>query len=371
MAKLPSLAKRFDTPVQNAQQSQIVADLQAEIDKLRLTQSPELEAELEKLRTELKTRSGEQEIPIDLIDPNPEQPRQTITEESILSVARSLEKDGQIAPVILIPKGDRYLIWDGQRRYEASKKLGRSSLRAVMAPMPDNLHRQSLLTFIHHEDLNTLDKAEAIVREIAVASHLDQSEVPTLLSTVLRRLDRQKRSSVLSTLVTAPRNEQIEGLENLDLTPAEFQILSVLLDLTLNPASVKTNLVSVLALPADLKQAIREDGLKAAHALALATLTGKTLLIEERLATRERINATQTVISQDLSVRQTRDLIAQIKTQFLIPEPKSEDLLPNITRTLEKLTLESLQGSSAIDLAQLETLLQEKLTLIRQQQADF
>ncbi len=166
-------------------------------------------------------------------------------------------------------------------------------------------------------------------------------------------------------------SDVIIRLENLDLTPAEFQILSVLLDLTLNPASVKTNLVSVLALPADLKQAIREDGLKATHALALATLTGKTLLIEERLATRERINATQTVISQDLSVRQTRDLIAQIKSQFLTPQPKSEDSLPQITRSLEKLTLESLQSATTIERSQLEKLLLEKLALIRQPPSDF
>jgi ParB family chromosome partitioning protein len=42
-----------------------------------------------------------------------------------------------------------------------------------------------------------------------------------------------------------------------------------LLDLGLNPTSVKANLLSMLALPADLKQAIRDQGLKGAHALAL------------------------------------------------------------------------------------------------------
>ena len=75
MAKLPSLAKRFDTPVQSSQQSLQITELQAEIARLRIAQSPELESELEKLRTELKLKSGEQQISIAQIDPNPEQPR--------------------------------------------------------------------------------------------------------------------------------------------------------------------------------------------------------------------------------------------------------------------------------------------------------
>jgi ParB family transcriptional regulator, chromosome partitioning protein len=364
---LPSLAKRFDTPVQSAQQTQTIADLQAEVERLRIAQSPDLEGELEKLRAELTQQSGEQPIAIALIDPNPEQPRQTITQESILSMARSLEKDGQIAPVILVPRGKRYLLWDGQRRYEGTKHLGRETIRAVVAAMPENLHRQALLTFIHHEDLNTLDKAEAIVREIAMASGLEESEVPTILSTVLRRLDRQKKTMQLSGLVTLPAEEQRSGLKTLELSPAEFKTLEVLLDLTLNPASVKANLVSVLSLPKDLKQAVREQGLKGAHALALATLTGKTLQIEERVATRERLEATQQVIAQDLSVRQTREMIAAIKAKYLKGNTAEEQSINLLTRAVEKLTDEALESANSEQLRLLESALKTKLAAVRKQ----
>lgn len=367
MAKLPSLAKRFDTPVQSSQQSLQITELQAEIARLRIAQSPELESELEKLRTELKLQSGEQQIPIAQIDPNPEQPRQTIHTDSIISMARSLEKDGQIAPVILIPKGDRYLLWDGQRRYEGSRYLGLETIRAVMAPMPENLHRQALLTFIHHEDLNTLDKAEAIVREIAMVTHLADHEVPTVLSTALRRLDRQKRTAELTALISCPSAKQIEGLEGFDLSPIEFRVLLVLLDLTLNPASVRANLVSVLALPTDLKVAIRQQGLKGAHALALAALTEKTLKVQERIATRERLEATQIVVTEDLSVRQTRDLITKIKSKYLkvdIAEVQSIDLA---VRSLEKLDIDSLQQATPEQLQKLEVLLKSKLQLLCEQ----
>jgi ParB family chromosome partitioning protein len=367
MAKLPSLAKRFDTPVQSSQQSQQITELQSEIVRLRISQSPELESELEKLRTELKLQSGEQQVPLAQIDPNPEQPRQTIHIDSIVSMARTLEKDGQIAPVILIPKGDRYLLWDGQRRYEGSKYLGRETIRAVIAPMPENLHRQALLTFIHHEDLNTLDKAEAIVREIAMVTGLESHEVPTVLSTALRRLDRQKRTAELTTLISQTSVEQIKGLEEFNLRPIEFRVLSVILDLTLNPASVKANLVSVLALPSDLKAAIREQGLKGAHALALAVLTEKTLRIEERIATRERLEATQTVIIEDLSVRQTRELIATIKAKYLKPTVSETQVIDAMVRSIEKIDRNMLQDASLQQLQQLETLLREKLTIVAKQ----
>ena len=76
------------------------------------------------------------EIDVMAIDLNPYQPRQTITSESIQTIARSMEKDGQIAPIIVITQGDRYLLWDGQRRWSAAKLLGWKTLRAVKALMP-------------------------------------------------------------------------------------------------------------------------------------------------------------------------------------------------------------------------------------------
>jgi len=92
-----------------------------------------------------------------------------------------LAHDGQITPVIVIPQGERYLLWDGQRRWEVAKLLGWKTMRPVTAPMPQ--HRKALLTFIHHEDLNPLDKAEAIIQEIAAATGLEAEEISALLNT--------------------------------------------------------------------------------------------------------------------------------------------------------------------------------------------
>lgn len=364
MAKLPKISERFTGAIQATDQAQRIAELQAEVERLRATQSEELEQQIEVLRNQLKVQSGELEVAVDLIDPNDYQPRQTITTESILAIARSMEKDGQITPLIIIPIGDRYLLWDGQRRWEAAKILGWKTLRAVTAPMPQDLHRKALLTFIHHEDLNPLDKAEAIVKEIAIATNINDEEIPTVLSTVLRRLERSSQAVQLTALVTATSEEQLQGVQRLGVSEIEEKLLLALLDLALNPASVKANLMPMLSLPKDLKTAIRERGLKGAHALALTVLSAKTLKTSERVATKERIEATGKVIEEDLTVAKTRELVAQIKARYLKPETSELKEVTAAVKGVEKLSKTVIASTSPEQLAQLRQVLYQKLSEI-------
>jgi ParB family transcriptional regulator, chromosome partitioning protein len=365
-SRIPSLKNRFDPTVQITQQAKQITDLQAEIEQLRQSQSPELEPQMALFRDQLKQDGGEVEVPIDRIDPNPAQPRQTIPASSIQAMARTLDKDGQITPIILVPNGPRYLIWDGQRRWEGARQLTWEKIRAVLAPMPENLHRKSLLTFIHHEDLNPLDKAEAIVKEIADSASLEPESILTVLSTVLRRLDRQQKASQLTALIDRPASEQHLGLNQLELSPEEFSILEVLLDLGLNPGSVKANLLSMLTLPLDLKEAIRHQGLKAAHALALAGLNRKTLNTSDRQANQERMDATQQVTSQAMTVAQTRELVAKIKAKYLKTEGTQSKPIEQATRSLERLSIEVLEAAAPEQLADLQKLLQKQLKQVKE-----
>lgn len=364
MARIPAISQRFTGAYQATEQAQRIAELQAEVERLRAAQSPDLEAQLEVLRAQLKAQSGELAVEVELIYPNPHQPRQTLTTESIQTIARSLEKDGQITPLIVIPQGERYLLWDGQRRWQAAKLLGWKTLQAVTAPMPEDLHRKALLTFIHHEDLNPLDKAEAIVKEVADSTGITAVEISTVLSTVLRRLERGQQINQLTSLVTATPEAQQQSLQQLGISETETALLLSLLDLGLNPASVKANLLSMLALPPDLKQAIREQGLKGAHALALASLSAKTLKITERQATKERLAATQAVIEQDLTVAKTRELVAQAKAKYLNPQVIESKEITAVAKGLEKLSPDVMKASNQAQLAELQQILQEKLAEI-------
>ncbi len=364
MGKIPSISQRFTGAIQATDQAQRITELQSEVEKLRSSQSPILEQQIKTLRSQLQQQSGEKDIEVSKIQANPHQPRQTITNESIQTIARSLEKDGQITPLIVIPQDDNYLLLDGQRRWQAAKILGWQTLRAVIAIMPDDLHRKALLTFIHHEDLNPLDKAEAIFREIADVTNMKAEETWTVLATVLKRLERQKQTSQLTTLVTVTTEEQKAGLQSLGVNETEEKLLLVLLGLALNPTSVKANLMPMLSLPNDLKQAIRERGLKGAHALALSVLSAKTLATSEKVAAKERIKATEQVLSQDLNVAKTRELVAQIKAKYIDSEHSPSKQIMAIQRSVEKLSRENIANIDPQQLTDLRVLFQQKLSEI-------
>jgi ParB family chromosome partitioning protein len=129
-----------------------IVRLKEEIEQLRELSSTDLETQIETLRQELKSQSGILEIPIAQICPNPSQPRQTFLEESVQSMAHSLLRDGQLQPIILIEQDEQYLLFDGERRWRGARELGWETLKSVIIPKPEALHRQALLTSLHRED---------------------------------------------------------------------------------------------------------------------------------------------------------------------------------------------------------------------------
>jgi ParB family transcriptional regulator, chromosome partitioning protein len=366
MAKaLPAISTKFRGAVQKSDQEKKITELQVEVEKLRSSAAPELEAEIKKLRSQLEATSGEVEIDVALIDPNPNQPRQTITNESIQAKARSLLKHGQIAPVILVPQGNgRYRLLDGQLRWEGAKLLGWVKLRAVVVPVPQDLEQASLLTFLGFEDLNPLDKAEAIVKEITKTTGFEVEEISTTLATVLKRIERDGKAKELTRLVTVSIEEQQAGLETLSVVGSEREILSILLELGLNPASLKANLMPMLSLPQDLKDAIRNRALKGAHALALSVLSAKVLGIEEKAAKKERVKATDEVLKKNLTVPETRTLIAQIKTRYIIEKKTESKEVKTAIAKINTLTGATLSDASNQQLSQLKELLTAKLAEI-------
>lgn len=361
---LPKISDRFSGAIQKTAQERKITELQAEIAQLRAAQSPELEGQVQNLREQLQ-QLGENQISIELIDPNPQQPRQTITSAAIRAKANSLEKHGQITPVILIPhNGGRYILLDGQLRWEGAKLLGWETIRGVIVPMPEDLNRSSLLTFLHFEDLNPLDKAEAIVQEVVKVTELEADEILTVLSTALKRIERDGKTKQLAELLVATEEERQQGLELLGLQDSKRNLFAVLLDLGLNPGSVKNNLLPMLSLPTDLKTAIRQQGLKGAHALVLAALSAKSLNVSEHQASKERVAATRQVLEQNLSVPEARRLVTEIKTRFLKPE-ESQPISP-----LERMQVVTQQlkrkkvWKSAEKLARLDVLLTELEALL-------
>ena len=70
------------------------------------------------------------EIDIDLIEPNPDQPRTRFAEEDLEELTASIRANGVVQPIVVRRKGDRYQIVAGERRWRASQ---RAELRRIPA----------------------------------------------------------------------------------------------------------------------------------------------------------------------------------------------------------------------------------------------
>lgn len=348
------LDKMFTAATQMSGAEAELAKLQSEVERLRGLQAPELEAQIEALREQLQSQSGVHEISLAAIRPNSDQPRKTFSQQSIDSMARTLAKDGQLHPLIVIPEGESFDLLDGERRWRAAKHLGWQTLKAVTMSRPEDLHRKALLTTLHREDLNPLDKAEALLREILEQTGIDASEAPRILSTVVRRLDYQKRMKQVGELVTASDDEQKQGLEALDLSDLERSILQVILGLGLNPASISANDFRMLSLYSDLQAAIRGLNLKAAHAMVLQRLSAKKLGVSEEQAVRLRSDATQKVVKKGLTLLETQELVSQIIEKHSSKEivGRKNKQATNIIRGLKKLSFDGIERSKLEDFRQ-------------------
>ncbi|HBE35407.1 MAG TPA: chromosome partitioning protein ParB, partial [Cyanobacteria bacterium UBA11368] len=217
------------------------------------------------------------------------------------------------------------------------------------------------------EDLNPLDKAEAIVREIETNTGLTGSDIPRILSTAVRRLGAQKRMNAVVELITATVEEQQQGLSALALDEKERAVFGVILDLQLNPASVDANIFPMLSLADDLKSAIREQGLKGVHAIALSKLSVKNLGVSEEEAREIRVKTTQQVISDKLSASQTRKLVGEVVVAQAQPDSTSTAKTKPVSveaRRLQKLSIESLQAADPEQLVEFQEVLRQKLAEI-------
>jgi ParB family chromosome partitioning protein len=365
----PDLTNYFSAAKQSQQLSEAEEEIQrlrAEIEELRSQGSTELEAQLQALRSQLQSQSGVLSITLEQIEPNPEQPRQTFLPESLESMSRSLTTDGQLEPIILIQRAN-LVLFDGERRWRSAKALGWQSLQAVIIPEPTSLHRKALLTSLHREDLNPLDKAEAIVRELATNTDLESQDIPRILSTVVRRLNTQKRMNTVVELMTATAQEQQQGLASMGLDDREQAVLGLLLDLQLNPASIDANIFPMLTLATDLKAAIRESGLFGVHAMALQKLSANNLGKTEEKAQSIRINTTQKVIAEKLSVSQTRKLVSQIiseYTQSSAAARKKDKKVLQAAESLKEVSLEMLGQAELSQLTEFQEVLRQKLAEI-------
>ena len=162
------------------------------------------------------------DLDIDLLRPNPFQPRVHMDDARIEELARSIRSHGVIQPIVVRRAGDDgYEIVAGERRWRASQRAGLLKVPVVVRDVPDDrLLAAALIENIQREDLNPIEEAQAYRRlsddlgltqeQIADAVGKDRSSVANYVR--LLRLPHEVRENVAAGSLSMGHARAILGL---------------------------------------------------------------------------------------------------------------------------------------------------------------
>ena len=211
------------------------------------------------------------EIDLELITENPYQPRKNFDETALRELSESIKRHGLIQPIIVIEKDGGYMLIAGERRFRANKLLGESKIKAIVADIESqSLRELALIENIQREDLNPIELANSY-KEL---------------------IDEYKITQ--------------DGLANI-IHKSRVQI---------------TNTMRLLSLSAVTQEYIKEGKLTQGHAKVIVGLEPN-----------DEKTAVDTIIGQRLSVRETENLVKNLKNKL---PPKAALKLDE--RYLERLT---------------------------------
>ncbi|NQT67227.1 MAG: ParB/RepB/Spo0J family partition protein, partial [Actinobacteria bacterium] len=112
---------------------------------------------------DINTSKGLVNIPLSQIIEDKNQPRKTFNSETIKELANSIKEQGVINPITVRPKGSKYVIIAGERRFLAAQEAGLKSIPTLIRKASKNdILLLSLIENIQREDLNDIDRASAL-----------------------------------------------------------------------------------------------------------------------------------------------------------------------------------------------------------------
>jgi ParB family chromosome partitioning protein len=188
-------------------------------------------------------------VPIDLIDPNPHQPRQVMGDLSELMA--SIAEKGIIEPLVVRQRGTRYQIVAGERRYQAAVQVGVRDVPVVIRELDDTeVIEVALVENLQRKDLTPFEESEALqaLAERCGYTHED----------LARRLGKS-RTAVTESLSLMGMPEEIRDLCRL----ADISSKSLLVQVVRQASSEKmTALVEKIAREGATRQQLREVNAK-------------------------------------------------------------------------------------------------------------
>jgi len=105
---------------------------------------------------------GASELDIDLIEPNPQQPRTRFADSNLQELAQSIRVNGVVQPIVVRRHGGRYQIVAGERRWRASQLAELRRIPAFIRDVSDEkLLELALVENIQRQELNPIEEANA------------------------------------------------------------------------------------------------------------------------------------------------------------------------------------------------------------------
>jgi ParB family transcriptional regulator, chromosome partitioning protein len=142
---------------------------------------------LEELEELLPAAAAEtvHEVPLELISPDPGQPRKEIEPEGLDELALSVAAHGVLTPILLRPDPEspgRYVIVTGERRFHAARRARRTTIPAILREIePSLLPVLQLIENVQRADLRPLDTARALASLLDSTAGLTQVRAAELL----------------------------------------------------------------------------------------------------------------------------------------------------------------------------------------------
>jgi ParB family chromosome partitioning protein len=214
------------------------------------------------------------DLDIDLLTPNPDQPRLQMDDAKLDELAQSIRSHGVIQPILVRRVNDRHEIVAGERRWRAAQRAGLLKVPVVVRDVADDkLLEVALIENIQRENLNPIEEAQAY-RRLADELNLSQEAIAAAVG--------KDRATI-------------------------------------------ANYIRLLKLPAEVRNDLSSGSLSMGHARALVTLTDDAA---QRRIARE-------VVSRGLSVRETEALAR--REQSPAPPRPEKRLDPNTRAAEDKL----------------------------------
>ena len=202
-----------------------------------------------------------QEVSVDLVDPNPFQPRQEFDDVSLSELADSIKTHGVVQPLVVTKAGQRYQLIAGERRLRASKLANLATVPVVIRSFDEQDQLEIAV-------IENIQRAELSLLELAVAYQKLVDQFNLSVGMIARRVG--KSSSTVS------------------------------------------NIIRLLNLPYSAKKALQEGKIVEGHARMLLTIDNPVQ--QEKML--------QLIIQKDLTVRQAEELSRNYKEDKELVSPR-------------------------------------------------